>query len=71
MVAEQHMNAEANEPEILPLYEPPQYATHESLTVDIIEATPHIYTNLSDPFETPNPGLLIANGHMDGYRVSV
>ncbi len=71
VAAEQVLNAEATEPVIISPHEPPQYATHESLTAEVFESTSHIYTELSDPFEIARIGLLVAKGHVDGYRATV
>ncbi len=71
LAAGQLLKAEYNEPQALLSHEPQQYAPHESLTAEIFEATPHVHTDFSYPFETPNPGLLIAKGHVDGYWISV
>ncbi len=67
LAADQVLKSEANEIAIPPPHETPQYATHESLTAEIIEATPHIHTEFSDPFETTSPVLPVANGHVDEY----
>ncbi len=71
MAAEWLINAELYEPKVLLLHEPSQYATHESLIAEIIKTTPHIYSDLIDPFEAPNPGVLVVKGRVDRYRVSV
>ena len=71
LAAEQLLEAKSNEPQALLPHEPQQYVTHESLTAEIIEAAPRVHIDLSDPFQTRNHGLLIAKGHVDGYRVSV
>ncbi len=71
LAAEQLLEAESNEPQATLPHGPQNYAMHEPLTAEIIEATPHVHTDLSDPFETPNPGLLNAKGYVEEYRVSV